>query len=126
MDVREIKTPHLDLDHLPLVDRDFQIKDTTTLEPLLKVHCQSSDRYLNHADKINLWESNFPKYQFPQVHIFPEIVHMCYERYVPCHRTIMSHDQKVFFTITVESINEMLHFQPAPNLTPLSIGDMID
>ena len=70
MDVRPITTPHLDLDHLPLADKDFQIKDTSTQESPLKVHCQSRDKFLNHADEIGLWESNLPKYQFPQVHIF--------------------------------------------------------
>jgi len=62
MDVRPITTPHLDLDHLPLADRDFQIKDTTIIELLLKVHCQSRDKLLNHANEIGLWESNFPMY----------------------------------------------------------------
>ena len=61
MDVRPISTPHLDLDHLPLADRDFQIKETSVHESLLKVHYQSRDRYLNQADEIGLWESNFPK-----------------------------------------------------------------
>ncbi len=76
LDVRPITTPHLDLDHLPLANRDFQIKDTSTQGLLLKIHCLSRDRYLNHADDIGLWESNFPKYKFSQVHIFPRIVHM--------------------------------------------------
>jgi len=126
MDVRPISTPHLDVDHLPLVDKDFQIKETSAQESLLKVHCQSRDRFLNHADEIGLWESNLPKYRFPQVHIFPEIVHMCYACYIPSHRTIMSHDQKVLFTVTAKSINEMLQLQPGPKLTPLSIGDLLD
>ena len=38
----------------------------------------------------------------------------------------MSLDQKVLFTITAESVNEMLQVQPGPNLTPLSIGDLLD
>jgi len=91
-DIRPITTPNLDLDHLPMDDKDFQIKDTTTLEPLLKVHCQCRDRYLNHADEIGPWESNFPKYQFPQVHILLDIVHMCYTCYISSQRTIMYHD----------------------------------
>ena len=61
MDVRPITTPHLDLDQIPLVDKDFQIKHTTILEPLLKVHYQSRDNFMNHANEIGLWESNFPK-----------------------------------------------------------------
>lgn len=50
MDVRPITTPHLDLDHLPLVDRDFQIKYTTAIELLRKVHYQSRDKSLNHVN----------------------------------------------------------------------------
>jgi len=126
MDIRPITTPHFNLDHFSLADRDFQIKDTIALEPLLKVHFQSRDRYLNHANEIGLWESNLPKYQFPQVHIFSKIVHMCYAYYIASHRTIMSHDQKVLFTIITESINEMLQFQLGPKLTPLSIRDLLD
>jgi len=65
MDVRPIYTPHLDLDHLPLVDKDFQIKDTSVHESPLKLYCRYRDQYMNHVDKIGFWESNFPKYQFP-------------------------------------------------------------
>lgn len=126
IDIRPINTSHLDLDHLPLADRDFQIRDTTAIELLLKIHCLSKDRYLNHRHDIGLSESNSPRYQFCQVHIFPEISHMCYACYVPNRRAIMSHDQKVLFTIIAESINEMLQFQSGPNLTPLPIGDLLD
>ena len=34
-------------------------------------------------------------------------------------------DQKFLFTITVESINEMLQLQPGQNLTPISIGYLL-
>lgn len=71
MDVRPISTPHLNLDHLPLTDKNFQIKDTSVRESPLKLYYQYRDQYLNHADKIGLWESHLPKYQFPEVHIFP-------------------------------------------------------
>lgn len=73
MDVRHITTPHFDLYHLPLADKYFQINYTSTQESPLKVNCQCRDRFLNHADEIGPWESNFPKYQCPLVHIFPEI-----------------------------------------------------
>ena len=92
LDVRPLQTPHLDIDHLALADIDFQIKDTASPAYLLKLHYWSKDKFLNQNDEIHLWESNFPKYQFPQVHIFPEIMHMCYVCYVPSHRTIMSHN----------------------------------
>lgn len=108
MDVRPISTPPLDLDRLPLADKDFQIKDTTTIETLLKVHCQSRDKYLNHANEIGLWKSNLPKYKFPQVHVFPEIVHYYHANYISNQRAIMSPNQTILFIITAESINEML------------------
>ena len=126
MDVRPITTPHLDLDHLPLADKDFQIKETFVLESSLKVHYWGRDRYLNHADEIGLWESNLPKHQFLEIHIFPKIVHCCHANYICSQRAVMSPSQTILFTITAESINEMLQLQPGQNLTPLSIGDLLD
>jgi len=38
----------------------------------------------------------------------------------------MSPSQTILFTITTESINEMLQLQPGQNLTPLSIGSLLD
>jgi len=62
MDLKPIITPHLDLDHLPSADRDFQIKDKVAQELLLKVHYLSKDIYLNQTDENGPWESNLPKY----------------------------------------------------------------
>ena len=83
MDFRPITTPHLDLDHLHLADKDFQIKDTFVLESPIKMYCQYRDENLKKADKIGLWESNFPKYQFHKLHIFLEVVHYFHENYIP-------------------------------------------
>jgi len=38
----------------------------------------------------------------------------------------MSPDQTIIFTITGESINEMFQLQLGENLTPVSIGDLLD
>lgn len=54
MDIRPITTPHLDLDHLSLADKDFQIKNTASTELLLKIHCLRKDRHLNHIYDIGL------------------------------------------------------------------------
>ena len=74
LNVAPITTPHRDLDHLPLADRDFQIKDLTFDDSPLRLHCKFQDLYLNNVDDIGLWESNLPTYQFPSVYIFPDIV----------------------------------------------------
>lgn len=113
LNVTPITTPHRDLDHLSLADKDFQIKDLTFKETPLKLHCKYRDNYLNNADRIGLWESNLPKYQFPIVHIFPDIFHQFHANYDPKMRVVMSPDKKFIFTITVESINEMLQLQPS-------------
>jgi len=103
-----ITTPHIDLDYLPLANKDFQIRDLTFDETPLKLHCKYRDNYLNHVDKIGLWESNLPKYQFHSVHVFLEINHYYHANYDPTMRFVMSPDQKILFAIIAESINEML------------------
>lgn len=117
---------HLDIDHLALADRDFQIKGTTTLGHILRIHCWAKDRFLNHAGDINLWESNLPKYTFSVVHPFPDIVRFFHACYVPSHMAIEAPNHELLLTITAESINQMLKIQTSPNLTPLSIGNLLD
>lgn len=103
-----VTTPHRYLDHIPLADKDFQIKDLTFDETPLKLHCKYRDIYLNHVDKIGLSESNLHKYQFPSVHVFLEIIHYYHANCDPITKVVMSPDQKILFTITAKSINEML------------------
>jgi len=81
---------------------------------------------LNQADKIGLWELDFPKYQFPRVHISPKIVRFFHMNYNPNQRVVMAPDHTVLFRITTESINEMLQLQLGQNLAPISIGDLLD
>jgi len=90
---KPLETPHLDIDHLPLADKHFQIKDTSTSSHLLKPHCWSKYQFLNQNDDIHLWESNLPKYLFPQVYLFLEIIHLCQACYMPSQRAIVSLDQ---------------------------------
>lgn len=126
LDVKLVTTPHLDIDHLALEDRYFQIKDTVTQENLLRIHCWANDRFLNHVDNINLWESSFPKYTFPKVHPFLDIVHFYHACNIPSQRVIIAPNQDFLFSITVESINHMLQIQPSHNLTPLPIANLLD
>ena len=62
----------------------------------------------------------------PEVHPFPDIIHFCNAYYIPSQRAIVSPNQQLLFTITAESINQMMHVQPSPNETPLSISDLLD
>lgn len=126
LDKRPLQTPQLDIDHLALADRDFQIKDIASPTYLLKLHCWSKGKNLNQNDDIHLWESNLPTYLFLEVHPFPQIIHFCQACYIPSQRAIVTPDQQVLFTITAESINQMLQVQPSPNETPLSIEGLLD
>jgi len=83
LNVMPVTTPHRALDHLPLAEKYFQIKELIFEESPLKLHCRHRDNYLNHVDNIGLWESNLPKYQFPSVHVFSNIIHNYHENYDP-------------------------------------------
>ena len=56
----------------------------------------------------------------------PKIIHLCQLWYVPSQRAIVSHNQQILFTITAESISQMLQIQPNPNETPFSIENLLE
>jgi len=47
LDAKSLQTPHLDINHLPLAKRYFEIKDTASPNHLLKLHCWRKDKFLN-------------------------------------------------------------------------------
>jgi len=121
-----INAPHKDLNYLPLADKEFQIKDLTTDYNYLQGFCQLRDSHLSNFDIFGLWESNLPMYFLPSVHVFPDSIHQCCANYDPILRAIMSPSQNVLFSITAESINEMLHFHSTEPLAPLSMGFLVE
>ena len=90
LNVAPLNAPHRELDYLALVDRDFQIKDLSFSDSPLRIFFRCRDNYLNGLDTIGLWESNLPRYLFPSVHIFPEIVHFFHANYDPNQRLVLS------------------------------------
>ena len=77
LNVTPLNAPHKDLDYLPLVDKDFQIKDLSTDKNHFKFFFQSTHNYLNGSDILRLWESNLPMYFLPSAHVFPDIIYQC-------------------------------------------------
>ena len=75
LNITPLNAPHRELEYLPLVDKDFQIKDLCFDEsPLLSFfHCRND--YSKGQDVIGLWESNLPRYLISSVINFPEIIH---------------------------------------------------
>jgi len=119
--VNPLQPPIADVEHLPLADKDYNIIDTMTDSNLLELHYWSHDKYTDQVDDIHLWESNLPKYIFPQTYLFPEIIRLCQNNYFPNERAIITLAQEILFTVTAQSINQMLQIQPQPEGVPFSI-----
>jgi len=58
--MRPLSTPHLDINHLALEDKDFQIKYTTSPTYHLKLHCWTKDKFLNQNNVINFGNPIYP------------------------------------------------------------------
>ena len=126
LNVAPLNAPHTYQHHLPLADRDFQIKDPIGCQNHLHTFCLIRNSHLNNSDISGIWESNLPRYYLPSVNVFPDIIHHCCANYHPVSKAVMTPSQTVIFYITVESINEMLHFLPIQPLAPLSMGFLLE
>ena len=126
LNVTPMNTLHKDLNYLPLVDKDFKIKDQSGDMNHLQTFCQIRDNHLRNSDIFGLWESNLPMYFLLSVHVFLDIIHQCCASYDPVHRAGLSPSQIVPFSITAKSINEMIHFHSTEPLSRLSMGFLLE
>jgi hypothetical protein len=62
--------PPVDLDRIPLTDKDHLIIDTMCEFDFTDLQSWIKEVFLYQSDEIGLWESNLPLYLFPQVHHF--------------------------------------------------------
>ena len=69
--------PPVDLDKIPLVDKDRLIADTVCSFDFSDLNSSLREVILDQSDEIGLWESNLPLYLFPQIHHFPEFALKC-------------------------------------------------
>jgi hypothetical protein len=65
--------PPVDLDKIPLVDKDRLIVDTKCDFNFSDLHSWLREVFLDQSDEIGLWESNLPLYLFPRSTIFPSL-----------------------------------------------------
>jgi hypothetical protein len=100
--------PPVDLDKLPLVDKDRLIADTVCSFDFSDLQSWLREVFLDQSDEVGLWESNLPLYMFPQVHHFPEFALKCRAHYIPEQKAIISSLGDVLFFITPEDIDSML------------------
>jgi hypothetical protein len=113
--------PPIDLDHIPLADRDYKIAEPKCEFNFFELHCWLKDIFLDQSDEIGLWESNLPLYMFPQTYPFPEFVLKCQANYLPSQRAIASPTGEILFTITPETIDQMLQIPQNDSTTPFSV-----
>jgi len=121
-----LNAPHKELEWLPLADRDFQIQDLTGYKNHLQAFCEIRNSHLSKTDLYGIWESNLPRYYLPSVNVFPDVIHLCCANYEPTQRAVMTPIGTVLSHITLESINEMLHFKPIQPLARLSMGFLLE
>ena len=106
--INPLQPPIVDVEHTPLADVDYKIIDPITEFNLLELHCWSQENYLDQVDEVQIWESNLPKSVVPHTHQCPEVIKLCQDYYSPDLRAIVNAEKEVLFTITAESIKQML------------------
>jgi hypothetical protein len=121
-----ILPPPVDLDHIPLVDKDYKITEPRCEFDFFELHSWLKDIFLDQSDEIGLWESNLPLYMFPQTHHFPEFSLRCQARYFPGQRAIASSSGEILFTVTSEAIDQMLQIPRNDSAIPFSIEALND
>jgi len=57
--------PPIDLDMIPLADKDYLIADTKCDIDFTDLQSGLKEVFLDQSDEIGLWESNLPLYLFP-------------------------------------------------------------
>jgi hypothetical protein len=69
--------PPVDLDRIPLADKDRLIVDTKCDFDFADLQSWLKEVFLDQSDEIGLWESNLPLYLFPQIYPFPKFALKC-------------------------------------------------
>jgi hypothetical protein len=113
--------PPIDLDKIPLADKDHLISDTRCEVDFAELQSWLKDTFLDQNDEIGLWESNLPLYLFPQVHHFPEFSLKCQAHYLSDQRAIVSSSGETLFFITPEAIDQMMQIPRTESASPFNL-----
>jgi hypothetical protein len=113
--------PPVDLDWIPLADKDYLISENRFDFDFVEIHSWFKETFIDQSDEIGLWQSSFPLYLFPQVYHFPEFALQFQAHYLPDHIAIVSSSGETFFLITPEAINQMMQVPRVEPRSPLII-----
>jgi len=103
--VNPILFPSMDLDHIPLADKDYKIAKTQCEFNLFELHWWFRDTYLDQSNEIGLWQSRLPLFIFPQSYYFPDFLLKFQASYLSSKKAIISLNGEILFTITLNNIN---------------------
>ena len=112
--------PPLDLDHIPLVDKDFKIHETLLECDLFDMYSQWEDKFVDEVDEMGLWDTNLPFYIFPKTHNCPKLIKKCHSCYNPQKWAMMAPTGHILFTIDAKSIMKMMQAPVIEGTTPFS------
>jgi hypothetical protein len=113
--------PPIDLDKIPLVDKDRLIADTQCDFNFSDLQSWLKEVFLDQSDEIGLWESNLPLYLFPQIHHFPEFALKFQAHYILEQRVVISSSGDTLFFITPEDIDQMMQIPRADSASPFNL-----
>jgi hypothetical protein len=113
--------PPVDLDKVPLVDKDRLIADTICGFYFSDLQSWLREVFLDQSDEIGLWESNLPLYLFPKIHHFRKFSLKFQAHYIPDQKAIVSSSGDVLFFITPKDINQMMQVTRAESASSFSL-----
>lgn len=128
LNVSPLNAPQRELEWQPLEDKDYQIGEEVLMSSKYHIHVlnELKAKYLSGTDILGIWDSFLPIFKLPQVNVFPDLIHQCFANYDPTQRVVLNASGSVLFYVTAEAINQMLHFQTAKKLNPLSMMHLLD
>jgi hypothetical protein len=100
--------PLVDLDRIPLVEKDYLISETKSEFDFAKLQSWLRDTFIDQSDEIGLWKSNLCLYLFPQVYNFPEFALKFQAHYLPDQRAIVYLSGETLFLILADTIDHMM------------------
>ena len=125
--IAPLNAPQRELEWKALADLDYQISKESLMSSKFHINLlnELKEKHKNGTDILGIWDSFLPIFRLPQVHQFPDLIHLCAQFYDPTQRAVMDPSGSVSFYITPEAIREMLHFKTKKKLVPLSLIDLI-
>ena len=127
LNVAPLNGPQRELEWKALADLDYHISEEMLSHNKFHIHLlnELKIKHETGTDILGIWDSFLPIFKLPQVNQFPDLIHLCADKYDASQRAVLDPSGTVLFYITPEAIKEMLQFKTNKKLVPLSLVDLI-